>query len=111
MGTFVLAKIPDSYVTSSIAANELPLVGMNNNIIDRSSVGIVALHIAGSRIPDLHGAIFRAGHHPLALAVKCNAGDVVSVTLKSEDGRWIRGLNVIKFDGMVTRGGKVAFVR
>ena len=84
MGTFILAKIPDSNIARSITADQFPLVRMNYNIIHWRSMAVVSLHVSGSCIPDLNGTIFGARDHPLAFAVKCNAGDIVTVAFKGD---------------------------
>jgi hypothetical protein len=83
---------------------------MDNHIIHRHTVGIVALHITTPRIPDLDRTIFRRSNQPFGLAVKRDARDIGRVTVEGEDRIWVRGLDVVELDGVVTGGGEVALV-
>lgn len=56
MTAFVFPKIPNANVPASITRNELTLIGMDYDIVDRDSVRIVALYMTASRVPDLDGA-------------------------------------------------------
>lgn len=58
VAALVLSKVPDPDITSPVATNKLALIRMNNHIIDRNAMGIVALHISAPRIPDLDRAVF-----------------------------------------------------
>lgn len=110
MRALVLAQVPDAHVSSAVAADQLALVRVDDHVIDGHAVGVVALHAARARIPDLDGAIFGARHHPLALAVESNASDVGRVALKGQDRIWVRGLDLIKLDRVVAGGSEEAFV-
>ena len=52
MATLVLAEVPYTDVTASIAGDELALVRMNDNIIDWNAVGVVSLDVTSTCIPD-----------------------------------------------------------
>jgi hypothetical protein len=91
----VLSKVPDAHVASAITADELSLVGVNDNIIDWHPVRVVALYIAASRIPDLDGAIFGRSDKPLGLAMEGDAGDVGRVAVKGEDGVGVGRLDIV----------------
>ena len=106
MGTFVLAQVPNSNVTAAVTGNQLPLVWMNDNIIDRDFVIIVALYASCPRVPDLYSAILGAGDHPFALAVESYASDVTGMAIEGEDGTWIRGPYVVEFDIVVAGSGE-----
>lgn len=95
MGAFVLCKIPDPDVATSVTAYELALVWMNHNIVDRNSVAVVSLDVPSAGIPDLDGAILGAGHHPFAFAMKGQASNVVCVTFKSQNRGRVCGFDVI----------------
>ncbi len=55
MAAFVLAEIPDAYVSAAIAGDEFALVGVDNDIVDGNAVGVVALDVAAAGIPDFDG--------------------------------------------------------
>ena len=110
MRALVLAQIPYSDVTAAIARDELPLVRMNNDVIDRMAVVVIALDNRGPRVPDLDSAILGAGHHPLALAVKSDAGDIPRVAFESQDVVGIGGADVVEFDVLVAGCGEPALV-
>lgn len=86
MSTDALAQVPDTDHTGVVTTDELALVGMNDYIIDRSSVNVVPLQATSTSIPDLHSSILGAGDHPFPLTVECHTGDVVCVTFKCNHG-------------------------
>lgn len=88
MRAVVLGQIPYANAASAVAADDLALVGMYDDVVGRAAVVVAALYRAAARLPDLYCAIFRARHHPLALAVEGDACDVARVAL--EDEQWIR---------------------
>ena len=110
MSTLVLAQVPDTDVPPSVAADQLPLVWVDDDIVDRNSMRVVALDTGGTSIPDLDRAVFGARDHPFALTVEGHAGDVSGVALESENGVRIRGFEVIKLDVLVSRSGEIALV-
>lgn len=110
MGATRLSEIPDSDGSSTIAADELSLVRMDNDIIHRSRVKVVALLAAGASIPHLDRPVLRASDHPLALAMKSNTSDVVGVAIEGHDRVRIRRLDVVQLDIVTSGGRKVAFV-
>ena len=101
----VLAQIPDPDIAAAVTADQLALVRMNDNVIHRHPMCIVALHITAARIPDLDRAVFRGRDEPLGLAVEGDAGDVGCVAVEGEDGIRIGTLNVVQLDGVVAGGG------
>jgi hypothetical protein len=58
VAALVLAQIPNAHVASAVAANELALVGMDDYVVYRHAVRVVALHISAASIPDLDSAVF-----------------------------------------------------
>ena len=84
MGAGVLGEVPQPDAPGAIAADDFALVRVDDNIIRRGPVVIATLDGAGSRLPDLHGAVLGARHHPLALAVKRDACDVPGVTFEDK---------------------------
>lgn len=64
MCAFALAEIPDAHIPTSIDADQLPLVGMDDDVVDRKAarVGVVALDGRCAGIPDLDRAVLGACH-------------------------------------------------
>jgi hypothetical protein len=56
MAALVLAEIPDPHISAAVAGNELSLVWMNDDVVDRYAVGVVPLDVATSSVPDLDGS-------------------------------------------------------
>lgn len=110
MRALVLPQIPNPYVAPSIARNQLPLIRMNDDVVNRGAMQIIALDTARARIPDLHRAVLGARHHPLPLAVERDAGDVARVAVEGEYGVGVRGADVVKLDIVVSGGGEIALV-
>lgn len=110
MAAFILAQIPHAYCAGTIATDEFTLVWMDHHIVDWTAMIVVALHAAGSSIPDLDSAIFRGCHHPFPLAVKGDTCDIVCVSLESQDSTRVGGLDVVELDGVVASGGEISFV-
>lgn len=86
MCTDALAQVPDTDHTGVVTTDELALIGMNDNIIDRSPVNVIPLQATCTSIPNLHSSILGASDHPFSLAVECHAGDVVRVTFEGNHG-------------------------
>lgn len=110
MGALVLAQIPDADVAAAITGNELSLVGMNDDVVDGMVVIVIALNAGGPGVPDLDGAVLGAGHHPLALAVKSDPGDIGGVTVKSQHRVRIGGTDVVEFDVLIAGRSEPALV-
>lgn len=83
---------------------------MNNDIINRDAVSVIPLHAARTGIPDLHGAVLGARHHPLALAVERNACDVGCVAFEGEYRIRVCGFDLVELDCVVAGGGEEALV-
>lgn len=111
MGADTFAEVPDTDHTGTVTANELALVGMDDHIVDRSPMDVVALETAGASIPDLDSTILGAGDHPLALAVEGNSSDIVGVTVEGHHRVGVGGFDIIQLDIVMTGGGQVALVR
>lgn len=111
MRALVLAQIPHPDVAAAITRDELSLVGMDNDVVDGVIVIVIALNTSSLGVPDLDGAVLRAGHHPLALTMKSNAGDIRGVSVKSQN--WVRvgGTDVVEFDVLVAGRSEPALVR
>jgi hypothetical protein len=110
MRALVLAQIPYPDRPRSIATDQLALIRMDNNIIHRRAVVVVALDSACAYVPDLDGAVLGARHHPLAFAVERDARHIGRVAFKGEDGTGIGRLDVVEFDRVVAGGGEIALV-
>ena len=82
MGAFAFAEIPDADVAAAVAADQLTLIRVDDYIVDRMSVLVVALDLTRSCVPNSYGAVFRTCHHPLALTVECNTSDIVCMPFK-----------------------------
>jgi hypothetical protein len=65
VAALVFTQIPDAHISAAVAANQLSLVRVDDYIVDRDTVRIIALHVAAPRVPDLDGAIFGRGDEPL----------------------------------------------
>ena len=111
MRAFILPQIPDPHAPAPIAGDQLPLIRMNNHIIDRALMQIIPLDTPRPRVPDLNRPILGAGHHPFALAVESHAGDVARVPVEREHGVRVRGADVVELDVVVPGRGEVALVR
>lgn len=110
MGACVFGQIPDANVPRAVAADNLTLVGVYNDIIGRTAVAVAPLDGPRARLPDLDGAVLGARHHPLALAVEGDAGDVARVALKGQQRTWVGRLDVVKLDRLVAGCGEVSLV-
>lgn len=111
MRALVLAEIPNPHIAPPITTDELPLVRVDDHIIDRHSMRVVALYAPRACIPDLDRAVLGRCHHPFPLAVERNAGDVGRVAFKGEHGVRVRGLDFVELDRVVARGREEALVR
>ena len=83
---------------------------MDDHIVDRAPVQVIALYAPRPGIPDLHRTVLGARHHPFALAVERYARDVACVSIESEHGARIGRANVVELDVVVARRGEVALV-
>lgn len=110
MTAVVLGQIPDFDAARAIAADDLALVGMDDHIVGGTAMVVAALDGAGAGLPDLDSAVLRAGHHPLALAVKGDTSDVARVALKGQQRVGIGALDVEQLYGVVAGGREEALV-
>ncbi len=106
MGTFIFAKVPNSNISTAVAGNQLPLVGVDNDVIDWNFMVIVALYASCPCIPNLYSAILGASDHPLALAMEGYACDVACVAIESEDRTGVRRANIVELDIMIAGCGE-----
>ena len=65
MRAAVLCEVPDLDAPFLVAADELALVGMDDDLVDGGLVVIVALDVARPRVPDLKRVVLRRGDEPL----------------------------------------------
>lgn len=110
VNALALTQVPDANHAPAITTNQFSLVGVDDDVIDRELVSVVALKAATADIPDFDGAVLGASDHPFALAVECDSGDVTGVTLKSH--QWVRvaRLGVKQLDIVVARNGEIFLV-
>ena len=106
MGAFVLAQVPNSNVSTAVTRNQLPLVGVNDDVVDRNLVVVITLYASCPRIPDLYSAIFGARNHPLALAMEGYACDIAGVAIEGKYGTWVRRAYVVEFDIVIASCGE-----
>ncbi len=83
---------------------------MDDDVVGCGAMVVASLYGGVARLPDLDSAILGAGHHPLALAVEGDAGDVARVALEAQHRVGVRGLDVEELDRVVAGGGDEAFV-
>lgn len=110
MATIILGQIPDLDAAGAVAADDLALVRVDHHIVGRAAVVIAALNSTRARLPNLYGAILGTGHHPLALAVERDAGDVARVALKGQQRIGVGALDVKQLDSVVAGGCEKALV-
>lgn len=110
VAAIVLGEIPDLDTAGAVAADDLALVGVDDDIVGGAAVIVAALDGAGARLPDLDGAVLGAGHHPLTLAVEGDAGDVARVALEGQQRVGVGALDVEQLDGVVAGGREEALV-
>lgn len=121
MSAFVLTQIPYSNIATAITRHQLPLIRMNDHIVDwgdvsdqvpyRGAMDVIALNAARSCIPDFDRAILGARHHPFALAMERHAGDVARMPIEGDYRIRVGRADVIKLHVVVSGRGQVPFVR
>ena len=110
MGTVVFGQVPYPDASRAIAANNLALIRVYDNVVDGMTVIVASLDGSCSCLPDLDGAVLRARDHPLALAVKGNSCDIARVALKGQERVRVRGLDVVELGRVVARCGEKSLV-
>lgn len=110
MRAIVLGQVPNAHAAVSVAADDLPLVGVNHNIVGGASVAVASLDRAGPGLPNLDSAILRARDHPFPFAMECDAGNIASVAFKSMQGIWVRRFDVVELNSMMARGREESLV-
>jgi hypothetical protein len=110
MGAAVLCQVPNTNVSSSVAADDFSLIGMNDYIINRRAMSITSLHRPTTSFPDLHGTILRASDHPFPFTVECDTSYIAGVSLKRKYRIWVRRFNIIKLDVMMASRREESFV-
>ncbi len=110
MRACILSQVPNPDTASAVAADDLALVGMDDYIVDRTTVVIAPLDAAAASLPDLDVAILGTSDHPFAFAVKCDTCYVARMAFEREDGIGIRGLDVVELDRMVARSSEEALI-
>lgn len=110
MRAFILAQVPHPHFAASIACYQLALIGMDDHIINRVVVIVVALDTGSPRVPNLHRPILRTRDHPLTFTVKCDTSNIPAMAIECQDRRRIRGTNVEELDVLVASCREPAFV-
>ena len=110
MNTLALTQIPHANHATTITADQFRLIGVDDHVVDREVVPVVALKAAAADVPDLDRAVLGAGHHPLALTVKSNPGHIIGVPLKGHQGLRVAGLGIVELHIVVTRDSQVSLV-
>ncbi|KAJ8106163.1 hypothetical protein OPT61_g9722 [Boeremia exigua] len=110
VAALVLAEVPDAHIAAAVAADQLALVGVDDDVVDGDAVGIVALDIATAGVPNLDRAVLARGDQPLGLAVEGDACDVAGVAIEGQDRVGVGRLDVVKLHRVVTSSGEVPFV-
>ena len=82
MGAVILGQVPNADAAVAVAADDLALVGVDDNVVCGAAVIVAALDDAAARLPDLDRAVLGASDHPLPLTVKGDAGDVARMALE-----------------------------
>jgi hypothetical protein len=108
---FVLSQVPNANISSTVTANKLALIWVDDHIVDRYTMGVAPLHISTPRVPNLHRPIFRRCHHPFSLAMEGDARDIASMAIEGENSVRIRRFYVIELDSVMPGGSEVTFVR
>lgn len=85
VGALILSQIPDTHITSAVAADEFALVWVDDDVIYRYAMAVISLDASGAGVPNFDGAILRARDHPFALTVKCHAGDITGMSIEGEN--------------------------
>lgn len=98
MRASVLGQIPDPYAARSVAAYNFALVRVNDHIVGWASMIVASLDRPRPRFPNLDSAVFRARHHPFALAVECHSSNVPRMSLKCKQRIGICRLDIVKLD-------------
>lgn len=96
MSAHALTEIPDAHGASTVATNELSLIRMNDDVVYRGLVYVVALKTACTRVPDLDSSVLGTGHHPLALTMEGYPGDIVGVTLEGHHRVGVGALDIVE---------------
>ena len=106
MGAFVLAEVPNSNISTAVTGNQLPLIRVDDDVVDGNFVVVIALDASCPCVPDLNSAILGAGDHPFPLAMKGYACDVAGVALEGEDRTRVRRAYVVKLDVEIAGRGE-----
>jgi len=111
VGAVVLGQVPHAYAAVAVAADDLALVGVDDDVVGGAAVVVAPLYGPAPRLPYLDGAVLGARHHPLALAVEGYARDVARVALEDEQRVRVGGFDIEELDRVVAGRGEEALVR
>lgn len=110
MRAVIFRQVPHANAAVAVAADDFALVRVNDDVVGGAAVAVATLNLAGTRLPDLDGAVLRACDHPFSFAVKGDACDVPGVTLKGQEGVRVGRLDVEELDRVVAGGSEEALV-
>jgi len=105
VGAVVLCKIPNTNTTTTITADNLALIRVDDNVVDCATVGIATLNRAATGLPDLNSTILGTSNHPFSLAVECYTRNVTSMALEGEERVGVGRFDVVKLDSMMACSG------
>jgi hypothetical protein len=110
VGAGVLGQVPKTNAPAAVAADDLALVRVDHDIIDRRAVVVAPPDGATARVPYLDSAILGARHHPFAVTVECYASDIAGMALENRGRSGIRGADVEQLDRVMAGSGEKALV-
>jgi hypothetical protein len=110
MSTTRLSKVPDADIATAVTADQFSLVRVNDHVVNRRAVDVVALDAATAGIPYFDGDVFRACNHPFPFTVESYACNIAGMTFECENGVRVAGFDVVELDIVVAGRRKVALV-
>lgn len=111
MRASTLTQVPYPNSPGTITANQLPLIRVDDNVVDRSLVRVIPLNGPRPGVPNLDGTILGASDHPFSLAMECNTSDIVGMALEGHHRACARcRLYIIEFDVQTACRCDISFV-
>jgi hypothetical protein len=110
VSAFRFAEIPDADVAAAVSGDKFTLIGVDDDVVYRVGVWVVALHDARAGVPDFDGHVLGGGDHPFPFAVEGYAGDIIGVAFKCDDRVRVSRFDVVEFDVVSTGGGEIFLV-
>jgi len=106
----VFGEIPNSNGAVLKTADELCLVGMQNDGIYRRATVVISLTTGRPDVPQLDGAVFRTGEHPFPFSLETERGNVCGVAFETGHGGRVAGVDLEEANVGIARSGEVLFV-